>query len=346
MYGQETRVLLRHYLKQGWGKKALARRFGVSRRTIHHWIRTGQLDRDLDAEGVHYGPRPQVPTKLDPFRELIRARLEEFPDLTAVRLLEEIRADGYGGGYTQLKVYVRQIRPRPPEEPVVRFETAPGLQAQVDFAHFRFPWGVRYALLVVLGYSRLLWARFYRRQDMPTLMQGLEEAFRAFGGVPRELLFDQMRSVVLRDLRPEGGRLIDNAEFLRFSAHWGFRSRVCRPYRAKTKGKVERPIRYLRQSFVYGRSFVGDGDLNDQLLSWLDRTANVRVHGTTGARPVDRFEGERYDLLPLAHRPYRSLVLVSKPLPASPAAPMTAAPHIPVERRPLSTYAELAGSVR
>lgn len=87
------------------------------------------------------------------------------------------------------------MRPRPPADPLVRFETDPGVPGQVDFAHFRFPWGRRYALLVVLGYSRLLWLGFYRRQGMPTLLGGLEAAFGFFGGVPRELLFDQMKSV-------------------------------------------------------------------------------------------------------------------------------------------------------
>ncbi|WP_420447675.1 DDE-type integrase/transposase/recombinase [Candidatus Palauibacter sp.] len=161
----------------------------------------------------------------------------------------------------------------------------------MDFAHFRFPWGRRYLLLVVLGYSRLLWLRFYPRQDMSTLLKGLEAAFGFFGGVPRELLFDQMKSVIIRDLRGEGGRVTENAEFLRFAAHWGFRPRACRPYRAKTKGKVERPIGYVRKSFTYGRSFAGDADLNAQAEWWLGRECAdfcVNGHGVdsgSGRRP-------------------------------------------------------------
>jgi transposase len=168
---------------------------------------------------------------------------------------------------------------------VIRFETPAGRQAQVDFARFRFPWGVRYALLVVLGYSRLLWCRFYPRQDMATLIDGLEEAFLYFGGVPQELLFDQMKAVITRDLRLEGGALVRKAEFLRFARHWGFTPRACRPYRAQTKGKVERPVRYVRGNFVYGRTFLHDADLDQQRQLWLERVANVRVHGTrTSAR--------------------------------------------------------------
>ena len=342
MIGREKRMLLRHYLEQGVSKSALARQLGISRDTIHRWIRAGDLDRDLDAGPVQYGPRPSVATKLDAFKAIIRARLDAFPELSAVRLLEEIRAAGYTGGYTQLKEYVRRVRPLPEPEPVVRFETPAGRQAQVDFARFRFDWGVRYALLVVLGYSRVLWLRFYRRQDMRTLLVGLEEAFAFFGGVPQELLFDQMKSVITKDLRLLGGDLVRNAEFLRFAAHWGFTARACRPYRAKTKGKVERPVRYVRGNFIYGREFLNDADLDHQRLFWLERVANVRVHGTTHERPTVRFErDERVLLQPLAARPYYSLVLDSAPGEATPAS--RPRQLVEVEKRPLAVYARLAG---
>ena len=236
MIGWERRVLLRHYLDEGLTVTDIPRELGISRQTSYRWINEGEMDRGLNE--VRYGPRPPAPTKLDPYKAIVGERLEEYPELTAVRLLAEIRAAGYLGGYTQLREYVRKVRPRTPADPLVRFETDPGVQGQVDFAHFRFPWGRRYLLLVVLGYSRLLWLRFYPRQDMPTLLKGLEAAFGFFGGVPRELLFDQMKSVIVRDLR--GGRVTENAEFLRFAAHWGFRPRACRPYWAKTKGSVER----------------------------------------------------------------------------------------------------------
>jgi transposase len=222
----------------------------------------------------------------------------------------------------------------------VRFETPPGHQAQVDFAHFRLPWGWRYALLVVLSYSRLLWLRFYPREDMLTLMRGLEEAFGFFGGVPAELLFDQMRAVIVQDQRLDGGRLVENEEFLRFARHWDFRVRACRPYRAQTKGKVERPIRYVRQGFFYGRDFLNDADLNAQAEHWLERTANVRRHRTTNERPQRRFErDERAVLLPLAARPYRSLVLSEKG-PAHQARTVVV-PAITVERRSLKSYDQL-----
>jgi transposase len=290
------------------------------------------------------GPRPPAATKLDPYKPLIRERLTTYPELTAVRLFDEVRAAGYTGSLTQLKVFVRQIRPRPEPEPLVRFETPPGHQAQVDFARFALPWGVRWGLFVVLGYSRLLWVQFYARQTLRVLMTGLEAAFQYVGGVPAELLFDQLKAVILEDRRPAGGWVLENAEFLRFAAHWGFRIRACRPYRAQTKGKVERPVRYVRQSFLYGRSFAGDADLNAQVLQWLDQVANARVHATTQEAPRARFaRDERAQLRPLAVRPYQSLVLVPDP-PAAPSRPPV--PRVPVERRPLTAYAALSGGDR
>ena len=224
-----------------------------------------------------------------------------------------------------------------------RFETPPGHQGQVDFAEFRLPWGKRYALIVVLGYSRYMWLQYYERQTMAVVMRGLEAAFGYFGGVPSELLFDQMKAVIVEDGRPSGGRLAENPEFLRFSVHWGFRIRACRPYRAQTKGKVERPVSYIRGNFFYARSFASDDDLNARALHWLDTVANVRIHGTLKERPADRFRRERPHLMALAPWPYRPVV----PRPAEPApdrpAGSTALPRVDVERRPLSEYARFAG---
>ena len=343
MIGWEKRVLLRHYLEHGTTKTAVAEQLGVSRRTVHYWIETGQLDRDVSEETVKYGPRPAVPTKLDPYKGIILSRLAEYPELTAMRLFAEVVAAGYPGGYTQVKEFIRRVRPRPPEEPVVRFETAPGHQGQVDFADFRLPWGTRYALLVVLGYSRQLWLRFFHRKTMAHVFEGLEAAFASFGGVPSELLFDQMKAVIVKDERSAGGRITENVEFLRFAHHWDFRVRACRPYRAKTKGKVERPVSYLRSSFFYGRTFTSDSDLNAQAQHWLDTVANVRVHSTLKERPLDRLARELGSLKPLALRPYRSYVLAPD---VKKKRTQTLVPHIDVQRRPLESYAQLTGGVR
>ena len=194
---------------------------------------------------------------------------------------------------------------------MVRFETEPGQQAQVDWAHCRLPWGVRYALVVVLGYSRLLWVQFYPRQDLRDADAGPGGLLHGVGWGPNDLLFDQMRSVLTRDDRLTGGGLVHNLELLRFARHWGCRVRVCRPYRAKTKGKVERPIRYLRDSFLYGRTFLSDADLNAQVLDWLATVANVRQHATTQWHAGGALCGRRAPARSgrSRARSYRSLVL-------------------------------------
>jgi transposase len=341
VYGWERLVLLKHLLDHGLSKAAIARQLGVSRRSVHHWITTGQLERDLTGSGPRV--RAARPTQLQPYHDLIATRLATYPALSAVRLFQEVRAAGYPGGITQLRAHVARVRPRLAPEPIVRFETPPGHQAQVDFATCRFPWGTRHALLVVLGYSRLLWLRFYARQTMATVIDGLEAAFTYFGGVPAELLFDQMKSVIVADHRPDGGKLLENTEFLRFAAHWGFRIRACRPYRAQTKGKVERPIGYVRGNLLYGRDFLGDADLHAQTAHWLEHTANARLHGTTGWVPRAQFEQvERAALQPLAARPYRALPTLPPPRTLRIMPSARTRPLLTVERRPLDAYAALA----
>ena len=169
MHGWETRMLLKYDLERGVSKAELSRRFGVSRRTIHEWVETGQLDRDLSSGGSRYAPRPPAPHKLDPYTGIIDARLEEYPGLSAQRLFDKVRAAGYPGGYSRVRDYVRAGRPREPTESVVRFEMPAGRQGQVDFATFTLPWGRRHALVVLLSHSRLLWLCFYRRQTMAVL---------------------------------------------------------------------------------------------------------------------------------------------------------------------------------
>ena len=339
MYTRDTLVLLKHYLDSGLAKTAIADQLGISRGLLYHLMRTGQLDRDLSDAAPARLRRLAGETKLAAVTPLITARLATYPLLSSVRLFTECRAAGYTGGYSQLTALVRRLRPPPSPEPVVRFETAPGAQAQFDFAKVRLPWGVRYVLIVVLGYSRLLHVEFVLRQTALTVMCGLERAFAAFGGVPQHVLFDQLKSVILEDHRPGGGRLLENPEFLRFAAHWQFGIRACRPYRAQTKGKVERPIGYVRQNFLYGRQFLGDGDLADQCTRWLRDVANVRRHGTTGVRPVDRWASDEVACLqPLAVRPYQSLLL--GPGPAAPRVDQVM-PRVRVERRGLAAYAAL-----
>ena len=245
---------------------------GVS---IQHWRRD---DREREAGAtatlpgaVRYRPRPSVPSKLDPNKAIIEARLAEYPKLTATRLFKEVREAGYPGSYSQVKRYVRRVRPRPPEEPVQRFETPPGHQGQVDFADFRLPWGKRHALIVVLGYSRLLWLRYYERQTMPVVMQRAGVGVPVLRGRPVGVAGRPDEGGDHRE-RPCRGRSAGRESGVpALQRPLGVRSRACDPYRSHTKGMVEWPIRYIRNNCFYGREFVSDDDLNARTQLWLRR---------------------------------------------------------------------------
>lgn len=303
MLSKEVFIVLNHYLKEGVPKAVIARKLGISRMTVYRQAVSGKT-----APG--YTPRPPKPRVIDPFRDYIQERLARYPELTAVRLLSEIKLEGYAGKYSAVKEFVRLIRPKAPLELEERFETLPGDQAQVDFATFKTPFGTVHALLVVLSWSRHLWARFYLHQDELTVLGGLHRAFVSFSGVPKTLLFDRMKTAVASS--GEDGRAIFNEEMLRFAAYYGFRPTACRPYRAKTKGKVERAVSYLRTSFFYGRAFRDLEDLNTQLEAWLRDTANARIHATTKEVPEVRLGQERAHLSPLPTGGYTPFVSLGR----------------------------------
>lgn len=302
MLSKEDFIVLQHFIREGLPRKAIAHRLGVSRKTVQRYANTGAQPA--------YSLKSQRLTLIDPYKDYIRGRLEIFPELTAKRLFAEIRENGYKGKYTRVKDFVRSVRPKVPIEIEQRFEVSPGYQAQVDFATFKTAFGTVYALLVVLSWSRDLWVRFFLHQDQLTVLSGLNQAFVAFGGVPKTVLFDRMKTAVARS--QGDGRAVFNDEMLHFATYYGFRPVACRPYRAKTKGKVERAVSYLRRSFFYGRSFHDLVDLNAQLQEWLQNTANARVHGTTGEIPSIRLEAERSHLLALPVVPYMPVISVGR----------------------------------
>jgi hypothetical protein len=162
----------------------------------------------------------------------------------------------------------------------------------------------------VLGFSRFLFARFVPGQGMAEVLRCHLAAFAVLGGVPREILYDRMKTAVLGE--DEAGRVIFNATLLELAHHHGFAPKACKPYRAKTKGKVERPFRYIRQDFFEGRCFRNLEDLNRQLKDWLDRVANPRVHGTTGRVVAEAFAEEQPALLPLPALAFRSVLKLER----------------------------------
>lgn len=303
MLSKEEFFVLKHYLGEGVSKTAIAKKLGVSRMTVYRHAAS-------DKPEPTYGPRPQRKTLLDPYKDYIRGRLKIYPELSAVRLLKEIEERGYSGKLTRVKDFVRLVRPKPPLEMERRFEVSPGEQAQVDFATFKTDFGVVYALLVVLSWSRYLWVRFFCHQDQLTVLAGLHRAFVSFGGVPATALFDRMKTAVART--ESDGKAVFNEEMLRFAAHYGFRPIACRPYRAKTKGRVERAVSYLRRNFFYGRHFRDLEDLNSQLEEWLEETANARLHGTTGEVPYRRLQDEKSHLRSLPADNYVPLITLGR----------------------------------
>lgn len=276
--------------------RAIARRLDISRNTVRKYLR---------APGLPVAkPRPRRPSKVDPFREHVRRRLAAGVENCAV-LLRELRARGYAGSYSILKDYVRPLRVGRAVKATMRFETKPGEQAQVDFGHFPFltPDGQRqwyWGFVMVLAWSRLLYIEFIRRADVASFIRCHLNAFERFGGIPRTCLYDNTKVVVLG--RDAAGVPHWNATFLDFALRLGFEARLCRPYRAQTKGRVESGVKYVKHNFWPAVEFVDGADLNHQAHTWMDGVANVRVHGTTGERPVDRFAREAAQLLPLPGR--------------------------------------------
>ena len=235
----EIRVLHRH----GKSIRVIARETGIARITVRRYLR--------DEEAARYKPRPPRSTKLDPFKAYVAERLSSAaPEwIPASVLLMELRERGYSGGYTMLKLFVASLRPQRTVEPVVRFETGPGEQMQVDWAVIRRGSNRLSVFVATLGWSRATYVEFVTDERVETLIEAHENAFLAFGGTPREVLYDNMRTVVLERHGYGRGRHRFHPGFLDFARHCGFRPRLCAPYRAQTKGKVERFIRYLRHSF-------------------------------------------------------------------------------------------------
>jgi transposase len=338
MLTQENQVEIRVLARQGMGIRAIARQLEVSRNTVRQVLR-GQ------ASG-RYGPRRRRSTKLEAYKAYVCMRVQAAGGvrLPAPVLLREIREQGYEGSLTQLKVYLAGIRPRPKEERLIRFETEPGEQMQVDFVVFK-RCGVRLsAFVATLGYSRMSFVRFVSDETWPTVKACLEAAFGYFGGVAREVLFDNMKTVVIERNAYGRGQHRLHAGLLALSRDLGFAVRLCRPYRAKTKGKVERFNRYLRESFYNPLVTRLQADVmldvetaNVEVLKWLRDVANVRQHKGTLERPVDRLEADQRGMLPFE--------------PASvsigAAAKLRLRTPLPVEslQHPLSVYGELLAEV-
>ena len=307
----ELMMILELY-RQGLSVTAIARRTGRDPKTVRKYIERG-------IEAPVYGPRSVGrPSKLAPFMEFLRERVVSFPDLSAARLTREVRELGYAGAYTAVKRFLAAIRPENGPKPYeVRFETPPGVQAQVDFARFVVDFAddpgtsrVVWLFSLVLGHSRFLFARYVLHQDLQALLRCHIQAFEALGGVPIEILYDRMKTAVTGE--DDQGHIAYNRSLLALARHYRFQPRACRPYRAKTKGKVERPFSYIRQDFFLGRRFRDLEDLNAQLVDWLDTVANIRVHGTTQRVVAEAFTAEQPELQTLPQHRFDAVLKLER----------------------------------
>src|SRR5271165_5246687 len=295
-------VMILDLHRQGLSVSAIARQLCVDRKTVRRAIAKG-------LEPPNYKTRAPRSRIADPFEPYLKERLAAYPGLTAVRLWREVKERGYKGGYSVLRDCVRDLRPPLSAGFEVRFETPPGQQAQVDFAHFEVEFadepGVRrivWLFSMALGYSRLIWGRFVVHQDLQSVLCCHIAALEAIGGAPREILYDRMKTAVIGE--DADGLVVYNRGLVDLARHYGFQPRACRPYRAKTKGKVERPFRYIREDFFLGGSFRNLDDLNAQLRHWLHAARRQRVHATTQRVVNEVFAEEKPALKTLPLVPY------------------------------------------
>jgi transposase len=235
-------------------------------------------------------------TKLDDYKQQLDIWLEEAP-YSAVRILEKLQEQGFDGKYSIVKQYVSCKKKDLDEKATVRFETMPGLQGQMDWAHFESYTVTEngktkplYCFLMILGYSRMRYIEFVTDMTTNTMIRCHTNAFRYFGGYPEEMLYDNMKQVVIKRLLKQEDSTL-NRQFEDFAGFYGFKPVLCRPYRGQTKGKVERTVQYVRDNFMVGIKYDSLDDLNGQALAWCNKV-NGKVHATTNEVPFERLKKE------------------------------------------------------
>jgi transposase len=327
--------------QQGKGVRAIARELNLSVNTVRKYLSTPEEQAPKK--------RSSRPGKLDSYQDYIQQRLSQLPNayLPAPVLYRELQAQGYEGKLRQVNYYLARFRTKPNPEPLIRYETEPGQQMQVDWAEFgRRPHRLA-AFVATLGYSRASYVEFVDNEQLETLLSCHQHAFDYFGGVPLSILYDNMKTVVIeRDVYGKDQHRFQS-HFWDFAKHYGFIPRLCRPYRAQTKGKVERFIHYLRYSFY--QPLVGKlqqakltldlATANYEVKRWLQEVANARCHKTIGAIPKEKLQEERQFLqrLPMD---YTGLT-VAPPSAAALAQPIVVnLPQLvqPVRQHPLAIY--------
>ena len=289
MLPMEEQFMIQHLHNKGLNISQISRQTGYDRKTVRKYIYAQEIHTHSKRN-----PRGSI---LDPYKDYIKQRLKDYP-LSAVRILEEIQEQGYPGSYTIVKEFVRPIKQSKQIPAELRFETAPGIQAQVD-------WGEvdriivdgktrkLYCFTMVLGFSRMRYVEFTLDLKTETFIQGHVNAFQYFGGITKEILYDNTKNVVLkRALKSSESEW--NPLFEDFFKYYGFIPRLCRPGKrgAQTKGKIERVVGYVKDNFYLGREYESVQELNTLSYPWMEKVNRI-PHGTTKIPPYDRLIEEK-----------------------------------------------------
>ena len=273
---------------KGMSYTEIGRKYHIDPRTAKKYAES-----DTRPEYVLSGPKP---SKLDPYKGIITVLLEEAP-YSAERIQEKISELGFTGGHSIVRQYVRNKKEEYEEKATVRFETMPGLQGQMDWAYFEDRSVAEdgkqkklYCFLLILGYSRMRYIEFVTDMSTNTMIRCHANAFRYFGGYPEEMLYDNMKQVVIKRLLKQEDSTL-NRQFEDFAGFYGFKPVLCRPYRGQTKGKVERTVQFVRDNFMVGIKYDSLDNLNGQALAWCNKV-NGKIHATTGEIPFERLKKE------------------------------------------------------
>ena len=293
----EQTVEIKILHKQGKSIRQIAKETGHSRNTVKKYL--------LNDEHPKYKIRAKMPSKLDDYKNYVEERINSArPYVIPVTvLLREIQKKGYQGKITILRDFVRELRTPEPEK-VLRYETEPGEQMQVDWWEVRKGKNPLYGFVATLGFSRKTFIEFTNRMDEMTLLRCHKNAFDYFGGVPEKILYDNMKTVVIQRNKYGKGEHGYQKTFLDFAKHYGFIPKLCRPKRPQTKGKVERVIQYIQKSFYFPlitlKPEMSIEDLNYEARSWLKQVADERTIRELGVTVEKRYLEEVMFLKPIA----------------------------------------------
>jgi transposase len=309
---EATRNDIVQRFQAGQSQRQIARDLHLARSTVQGVLAGVAAQRAEGSVPPELRPRSRRRSQVDAYEELLRDWLRRHPRLTARRLWEELKAQGFTGGYKQVWLRVRELRPRPGKLPVIRFETGMGQQGQMDYSVHDIPFTVEgrrrvYLFSYVLAYSRRAYLHWVEAQDFETTVRQHIQAFTYLGGVAATCLYDNMKVVVLRW---QDGEPIYNPRFLAFATHYGYRPVACKPRRPQTKGKCERFFDYVQESLLAGRTFQTLTHLNEVTVWWLANVADVRILRQTKQTPQQRHAEELPHLLPLPARPYHADAVV------------------------------------